>query len=213
MRHVTRTALATLAILAALSTASLTLAAPVKYNVDKAHTELGFGVRHFFSTVNGRFGDFTGTIVFDDADPSKISVEGTAVTATITTDNAKRDAHLKTPDFFDAEKYPALTFKSTKVTASGKNKYKVAGDLTMRGVTKPVVFDGEFLGSGSTAMGGQNAGVKAGFKATTVVNRKDFGINWNKSLDNGGMVLGEEVTLTLQIEANLVTDDSAANTK
>ena len=213
MRHVTRTSLAALAILAALSTASITVAAPVKYSVDKAHTELGFGVRHFFSTVNGRFGDFTGTIVFDEADPAKISVEGTAVTASITTDNAKRDAHLKTPDFFDAEKFPTLTFKSTKVTAAGKNKYKVAGDLTMRGVTKPVVFDGEFLGSGALAMGGQSVGVKAGFSATTVVNRKDFGINWNKSLDNGGMVLGDEVTLTLHIEANQANDDSASNTK
>lgn len=213
MKNVARTALAALAILAALSTASITVAAPAKYSVDKVHSELGFGVRHFFSTVNGRFGDFTGTIVFDPADPSKISVEGTAVTASVTTDNAKRDAHLQTPDFFDAANNPTITFKSTKVTAAGKNKYKVAGDLTMRGVTKPVVFDGEFLGSGSTAMGGQGSGVKAGFKATTVINRKDFGINWNKSLDNGGMVLGDDVTLTLQIEANQVSDDSATNAK
>jgi polyisoprenoid-binding protein YceI len=204
MKHVTRTALAALALFAAVSIASAAAAAPVKYAVDKPHSEIGFEVRHFFSKVPGRFGDFSGTIVFDEADPSKITVDASAVTASVTTANEKRDGHLKTADFFDAEKYPAITFKSTKVTAAGKNKYKIAGDFTMRGVTKPVVFDAEFLGAGNVAAGGQSMGVKAGFTATTVINRKDFGINWNKALDNGGMVR-EEVTLTLNIQANLPT--------
>ena len=198
-----------LAAVALIVTTSAALAAPVKYSVDKAHTEIGFDVRHFFSKVHGRFNDFQGTIIFDDADPSKISVDATAVTASITTQNEKRDAHLKTPDFFDAEKYPTLSFKSTKVTPDGKGKYKVAGDLTMRGVTKPVVFDGEFLGAGAVNVSGQSWGSKAGFTATTVVNRKDFGISWNKTLDNGGTMLADEVTLTLNIEANQVGDETA----
>ena len=206
MKHAIRPVLTTLVLALSVTAA---FAAPVKYTVDKAHTEVGFDVRHFFSKVHGRFNDFQGSIVFDDADPSKISVDASAVTASITTENEKRDAHLKTPDFFDAEKYPALTFKSSKVTAAGKGKYKIAGDLTMRGVTKPVVFDAEFLGAGAVNVGGQSWGSKAGFTATTVVNRKDFGINWNKQLDNGGMMLADEVTLTLNIEANQVSDSTA----
>ena len=201
MKHVLRPALAALALLVAASSA---FAAPAKFTIDKAHTEVGFDVRHFFTKVHGRFNDFSGTIVFDETDPSKISVEATAVTASISTDNEKRDGHLRSADFFDAEKNPAITFKSSKVTPSGKNKYKIAGDFTMRGVTKPVVFDAEFLGAGATGMG-----TKAGFAATTVVNRKDFGIVWNKALDNGGMMLGEEVTITLNVEANQVVEEAA----
>jgi polyisoprenoid-binding protein YceI len=205
MKHALRPALAALALIV---TASAALAAPVTYTIDKPHTEVGFDVRHFFSKVHGRFNDFQGTIVFDEADPSKISVDATAATASISTDNEKRDSHLKTADFFDAEKFPTLSFKSTKVTAAGKGKYKIAGDLTMRGVTKPVVFDAEFLGAGSVGVGGQSWGTKAGFTATAVVNRKDFGINWNKTLDNGGMMLADEVTLTLNIEANQVVEQA-----
>lgn len=198
MKKVLRPALATLALLAVASAA---FAAPVKYTIDKPHSEIGFDVRHFFTKVHGRFTDFQGTIVFDDADPSKISVDASAVTASISTNNEKRDGHLQSPDFFDAANHPALTFKSTKVTAAGKGKYKVAGDLTMRGATKPVVFDAEFLGAGNR---------KAGFTATTVVNRKDFGINWNKVLDNGSVMLADDVTISLSIEANEVTAEAAA---
>jgi polyisoprenoid-binding protein YceI len=206
MKHVLRPVLVTLAL---GLIASAAFAAPVKYTVDKPHSEIGFDVRHFFSKVHGRFSDFQGTIVFDETDPANISVDASAVTASISTDNEKRDGHLKTTDFFDAEKYPALTFKSTKVTAAGKGKYKVAGDLTMRGVTKPVVFDAEFLGAGPVGSGGQAWGIKAGFSATTVVNRKDFGINWNKTLDNGGTVLADDVTLTLNLEANAAQEETA----
>ena len=201
MKNVLRPAFAALAMLVVASAA---FAAPAKYAIDKTHTEVGFDVRHFFTKVHGRFNDFQATILFDEKDPSKISVDASAVTASISTDNEKRDGHLRSADFFDAEKYPALTFKSTKVTANGKNKYKIAGDLTMRGVTTPVVFDAEFLGAGATGMG-----TKAGFAATAVVNRKDFGINWNKALDNGGVMLGEEVTISLNIEANQVVEEAA----
>lgn len=201
MKNVLRPAFAALAMLVVASAA---FAAPAKYAIDKTHTEVGFDVRHFFTKVHGRFNDFQATILFDEKDPSKISVDASAVTASISTDNEKRDGHLRSADFFDAEKYPALTFKSTKVTANGKNKYKIAGDLTMRGVTKPVVFDAEFLGAGATGMG-----TKAGFAATAVVNRKDFGINWNKALDNGGMVLSDDVTLVINLEANQVKEEAA----
>ena len=203
MKHALRSVLASFAL---LLVAAVAFAAPVTYTIDKPHTEIGFDVRHFFSKVHGRFNDFEGTIVFDEQDASKISVQATAVTASISTDNEKRDGHLKTADFFDAEKFPTLSFKSTKVTANGKNKYKVAGDLTLRGVTKPVVFDAEFLGAGAVGVGGQSWGNKAGFVATATINRKDFGINWNKQLDNGGLMLADEVTLTLNIEANQVQD-------
>lgn len=204
MKHALRSVLAAFALLVVASAA---FAAPVTYTIDKPHTEVGFDVRHFFSKVHGRFNDFQGTIVFDEQDPAKISVDASAVTASVSTDNEKRDGHLKTADFFDAEKFPTLTFKSTKVTAAGKNKYKVAGDLTLRGVTKPVVFDVDFLGAGSVGVGGQSWGTKAGFVATTTINRKDFGINWNKQLDNGGLMLADEVTLTLNIEANQVQEE------
>lgn len=204
MKHALRSVLAAFAL---VFVASAAFAAPVTYTIDKPHTEVGFDVRHFFSKVHGRFNDFQGTIVFDEQDPAKISVDASAVTASVSTDNEKRDGHLKTADFFDAEKFPTLTFKSTKVTAAGKNKYKVAGDLTLRGVTKPVVFDVDFLGAGSVGVGGQSWGIKAGFVATTTINRKDFGINWNKQLDNGGLMLADEVTLTLNIEANQVQEE------
>jgi len=206
VKHTLRIALVALALATAAATA---IAAPEKFTIDRAHSEMGFDVRHFFSKVHGRFEDFQGTIVFDANDPSKISVEGTATTASISTDNERRDSHLRSADFFDAEKYPTLSFKSTKVTADGKNKYKVAGDLTLRGVTKPVVFEAEYLGSGDTGDGR----VKAGFTATTTVNRKDFGINWNKTFDNGSVMLGDDVTLVLSIEANQVTEEASAARK
>lgn len=204
MKHVLRPVLASLALLVVASAA---FAAPAKFTIDKSHTEIGFDVRHFFTKVHGRFNDFQGTILFDEKDPSAISVEASAVAASISTDNERRDGHLRSADFFDVEKYPTVTFKSTKVTPAGKNKYKIAGDFTMRGVTKPVVFDAEFLGSGNVGRG-----TKAGFSATATINRKDFGILWNKTLDNGGVMLGDEVTLAFSIEADLVTE-GAANTK
>lgn len=181
---------------------ALASAAPVTYSIDKAHTEVGFEVRHFFSRVHGRFNEFSGTIVFDEQNPAAIAVDATADSKSIWTDNDQRDNHLRSHDFFAVDSFPTLSFKSTKVTAAGDKKYKVAGNLTLRGVTRPVVFDGEFLGAGAVSTGGHSMGTKAGFVATTVINRKDFGINWNRVLDNGGMMLAEDVTLELNIEGN-----------
>jgi polyisoprenoid-binding protein YceI len=189
------------ALLAALTAAAPAAAAPVTWKVDPAHTEVGFEVRHFFSKVHGVFHDTQGTIVFDEQDPSATRVDATARVASVDTGNQRRDAHLQTADFFNAGMDSLLTFRSTRVEKVGKTKYKISGELTMRGVTKPVVFDAEFLGSSDVSIDGKPWGAKAGFSATTVVNRKDFGINWNKALDNGGMMLDDDVTIVLNIEA------------
>lgn len=202
MKHAFRFALAVLTI-AALQ-ATVAFADPVTYTIDKSHTEVGFDIRHIFSKVHGRFNSFTAKIVFDEKTPANISVEASADANSIWTDNERRDGHLKSADFFDVEKFPVITFKSTKVVAAGKNKYKITGDFTMHGVTKPVTFDAEFLGAGAVGVGGQSWGTKAGFTATAVIDRKDFGVSWNKALDNGGAMLSDEVTITLNIEADAV---------
>ena len=196
-------ALRPLAVLvAALTLASPAVAAPVTWKVDPAHTEVGFDVRHFFTKVHGVFHDTQGTIVFDEQDPTAIKVDASARVASVDTGNRNRDSDLQTPDFFNAATDSILSFRSTKVEKTGKSKYKVTGDLTMRGVTKQVVFDAEFLGSSTVSVEGKSWGAKAGFSATTVVNRQDYGIKWNKALDNGGMMVGDDVTITLNIEGS-----------
>ena len=189
-------------LLAALTLASPAVAAPVTWKVDPAHTEVGFDVRHFFTKVHGVFHDTQGTIVFDEQDPTAIKVDASAREASVDTGNRNRDSDLQTPDFFNAATDSILSFRSTKVEKTGKSKYKVTGDLTMRGVTKQVVFDAEFLGSSTVSVEGKSWGAKAGFSATTVVNRQDYGIKWNKALDNGGMMVGDDVTITLNIEGS-----------
>jgi polyisoprenoid-binding protein YceI len=188
--------------LALMSFASAATAAPLTFDIDKAHSQVGFSVRHFFSKVPGQFKEFSGTIVMDPDAPAASSVEVTIQAASISTDNDARDKHLRSPDFFAADSFPTLTFKSTKVTPSGKAKVQVTGDLTMRGVTKSVVLDVDFLGMGEVGVGGQSWGTKAGFEATTSVNRHDFGINWNKTLDTGGVMISEDVAISLHIEAS-----------
>jgi len=202
---VPKPALHPLAVLvAALTLASPAVAAPVTWKVDPAHTEVGFDVRHFFTKVHGVFHDTQGTIVFDEQDPTAIKVDASARVASVDTGNRNRDSDLQTPDFFNAATDSILSFRSTKVEKTGKSKYKVTGDLTMRGVTKQVVFDAEFLGSSTVSVEGKSWGAKAGFSATTVVNRQDYGIKWNKALDNGGMMVGDDVTIILNVEANKV---------
>mgnify|MGYP001168828573 CR=1 FL=1 len=191
-----------LAAFALAATASFAVAAPTTWKVDAAHTTVGFEVRHFFSKVHGVFRDVEGSIVFDEADPATIKVEATVKVASVDTGNQKRDGHLQSADFFNSEKDSTLSFKSTKVAKVAKGKYKVTGDLTMRGVTKSVVFDADFLGASEVGVGGQSWGAKAGFAATATVNRKDFGINWNKTLDNGGVMVDDMVKIDLNIEAD-----------
>jgi polyisoprenoid-binding protein YceI len=150
------------------------------------------------SKVSGKFDDFAGKIEIDRTKPGASSVEFTIKTASINTGNSDRDSHLRTPDFFDAAKNPEITFKSTKIVPTKtKNVYAVTGDLTMRGVTKHVSIPVEFNGFGKDPWGKE----RAGFSLTTTVNRKDYGINWNKALDNGGFLLSDDVTINVNLEA------------
>ena len=164
--------------------------------IDPVHSEVSFQVRHFVTNVRGRFTDFAGTVVADPAKPEAATVEFTVKAASIDTAQIKRDTHLRSADFFDAEKFPEISFKSTKMKATGKDKYDVTGNLTMHGVTKPVTLRVTNLG---TAGAGKDA--KFGFEAATTLNRKDFGIVWNKALDNGGYMLGDDVIVTINLEA------------
>jgi len=192
------------AVLAAavLSSATLAFADAAAWRIDPAHSEALFSIRHIFTKVQGRFNDIGGTIQFDDKDLSKSTVDVTIKSASVFTNNERRDNHLRSADFFNSEKDSIITFKSTKVIPAADKKFKVEGDLTMRGMTKPVTLDVEFLGSGAWGMGGQVRGIKAGWMATTRVNRQDFGVSWNKTLDQGGTYLGDDVDITLNIEAD-----------
>lgn len=166
--------------------------------VDKAHSEATFQVRHMMSKVSGKFDDFSGKINIDRAKPSASSVEFNIKAASADTGNADRDNHLRTAEFFDVARCPELTFKSTSIAATKKKDvYDVTGDLTMRCVTKHITIPVEFNGFGKDPWGNE----RAGFSLTTKVNRKDYGINWNKALDNGGFLVGDDVTINVNIEA------------
>ncbi|MBI3947904.1 MAG: YceI family protein [Armatimonadetes bacterium] len=167
------------------------------FEIDPVHSNVGFRIRHLVSRVSGSFNQFEGTITFDEKRPAKSSVSVTMDAASIDTRNTRRDDHLRGPDFFDAAKHPKLTFRSRQVKAAGKGRFKVLGDLTMHGVTKPVTLDVEYGGQTADPQGGK----RVGFSATTRLNRKDYGIIWNRVLDAGGTVLGDEVEINLDIEA------------
>jgi polyisoprenoid-binding protein YceI len=194
---------ARLAVLAALGTA-VAVASPAlaadTYQFDKAHTTVGFQVRHIVTNVGGKFQDFSGTIRVDRARPESSSVEFTIQAASINTNEPKRDEHLKSPDFFDVANQPTITFKSTSVKATGKDAYEVTGNLTMRGVTKQITLPVTFLGEAKDPWGNE----KMGFETATTLNRKDYGINWNKALDQGGFLVGDDVKVEISVEANKV---------
>jgi polyisoprenoid-binding protein YceI len=175
------------------------MAAVDKYKLDPAHTEVGFTVRHFVSKVAGRFNQFDGDVSIDPKDHTTLTFSAKIQTASIDTNNERRDGHLRSSDFFDAETHPEISFKSKKVEKNG-DKLKVTGDLTMRGVTKEITLDVAVLGF---------AGNKAGFEATGTLNRKDWGVLWNKTLDQGGTMLSDEVDLVVRVEANAVEKDQA----
>jgi len=167
------------------------------YSFDKMHSAIGFRIKHMgLVDVPGYFRDFTGTINYDAKDVAKSSVEFTAQMTSIDTGVAPRDKHLRTADFFEVEKFPTMTFKSTKVEKKGKNML-VTGDLTMKGVTKQVSFPFQIAGFLTDAKGG----TKMGVTAETVINRRDFGVTYGNNLPNGVAALGDEVKVNLQIEA------------
>lgn len=166
------------------------------WTIDKAHSELTFGIRHIVSRVRGTFRQWSGTVTIPDPAHWErgSSVDVTIQTASIFTDNEKRDAHLRTSDFFLADSFPTITFRSTRIERAG-TKAKIHGHLTMRGVTKPVVLDAEFLGlQGGTAQ-------RIGFAATTTINRLDYGVAWNRALEGGGVTLGDEVEIGIVVAA------------
>ncbi len=166
------------------------------YNIDPAHSAAEFSVRHMMVTnVRGQFSKLTGTVNIDDNDITKSTVEATIDVSTVDTREPKRDGHLKSPDFFDVAKFPTMTFKSKKVEKTA-DKLKVTGDLTMHGVTRTVVLDVDGPTPEINAMGG----TKRGLTATTKLSRKDFGLIWNKTLDAGGVAVGDEVTITIDLE-------------
>jgi len=182
---------------------ALTLAASAAfsqdvYNVDKVHSEVTFRVRHFVSKVSGRFDDFGGTISIVPGKPAASSVEFAIKTASINTSNPTRDTHLKSADFFDVEKNPEITFKSTKITPVDADTFNVTGIFTMHGTARELTIPVDFGGTVKDQRGTE----KAGFSLTTKLNRKDYGIVWNQTLDSGGMMLGDEVEITVNIEAD-----------
>lgn len=180
-----------------LLSAAPAAAATETYKIDPTHSNVGFSIRHFFSKVPGRFAKYQGTITLDPKDLSTAKVEVTIDAASIDTANADRDKHLRSPDFFDAAKFPQITFVSTGVIAKGANSAVLKGNLTMRGVTKPVELDVEVLGYSPDPWGGY----RGGFEAKTKVNRQDYGISWSKTVEGGGAVLGNEVEILLNVEA------------
>ena len=186
-------------LLAALAAPALSLAESATWELDPAHTLSTFTIRHLVITnVRGEFGKTTGTVTLDDQDVTKSTVEATIDVSTINTRVADRDAHLKSPDFFDAAKYPTMTFKSTKVQQAGKGKLKVTGNLTIKDVTKPVVLEVE---GPTAAIKGPMGESRRGLSARTTINRRDFGLNWSKAVE-AGPVVGDEVKI--EIEGELV---------
>ena len=195
-------------LLAAVALApTLALAAPAAWSVDPSHSQVGFGVRHLVvSTVRGEFKAYSGKLSLDEADPARSTVEATIDVNSIDTRVADRDAHLKSPDFFDAAAHPTITFRSTKVAKAGKEKLKVTGDLTLRGVTKPVVLDV----ATTPEVKGMFGETRRGFAATTKISRKAFGLTWNKLVEAGPAV-GDEVTIALDLEVVKDPPKTAAN--
>lgn len=167
------------------------------YQIDPAHSEATFQVRHLITKVRGRFAEFDGAITFAPDAPADSSVTFTIQTRSIDTNQAQRDEHLRSADFFDVEKFPVLTFKSTAVAARGDNQFDVTGELTMRDVTKTIVLPVAYLGAAKDPWGKD----KVAFETEITLNRKDYGLNWNAALETGGFLVGDDVKVSLSIQA------------
>lgn len=168
------------------------------YTLDVSHSRIGFVARHAMVTkVRGAFNEFTGSAHIDGADPSKSSATVTIQAASVDTRNADRDAHLRSNDFFDMETYPQITFVSTAAEQVDEANYRLTGDLTIKGITKPVTIGFEYAGSAIDPWGN----LRVGFEGSVTINRKDWGVNWNAALDAGGILVSEKVTLEFEISA------------
>ncbi|GFE57973.1 YceI family protein [Geobacter sp. AOG1] len=186
-------------LLAVVTTLALpAFASASTWNIDTDHSNVGFKVRHLMvSNVKGSFDKYTGTVELNDKDITKSKVNVTIDTTSVNTNVQKRDEHLRSSDFFDVAKYPTMTFVSQKIATVGKDKLKVTGDLTLHGVTRQVVLNVDGLSKESKDPWGN---IRRGATASTTINRKDFGLVWNAALETGGVAVGEEVTITLEIE-------------
>ena len=168
------------------------------WNLDAGHSSAGFKVRHMMiSHSKGEFSGLSGVLMLDEADYTRSTVEASIPVATLRTGDDSRDAHLKAADFFDVEKFPAMTFKSTSIKSTGGNDYAVTGDLTIRGITKSVALKVEDVSGPSKDPWGNQ---RIGLSASTKVNRQDFGLTWNSVLESGGVLVGDEVTITLDVQ-------------
>ena len=167
------------------------------YSIDKAHSEVSFQVRHLLTKVRGRFSDFNGTIEFDVENPERSLVDVEIRAASIDTNERDRDAHLRSADFFDVEKIPVLTFRSTKIRRYSDERFAVTGDLTIHGVTRSVSFEASLLGTAKDPWGNE----RIAFEAETTINRKDFGLTWNAALETGGFLVGDDVKISLSVQA------------
>jgi len=191
-----------LALVVALFTMSLagsdeSRAEAVSYAIDPDHSQVLFKVKHMgISTVTGRFDLMEGAYTFDDKEIGNSSVETTIQTASVNTNKQKRDDHLKSPDFLNVDKYPTITFKSKEVKKGDGDDFTIVGDLTINGVTKQVELDAEYGGKAVDPMGNE----RTAFTAETKIDRKDYGLTWNKTLDTGGLVVGDEVKIELEVE-------------
>ena len=178
---------------------------PVEWQIDPAHSAAHFSVRHLMiSNVRGEFSKLSGTVVIDPADVTKSTVEVGLEVASINTREPQRDEHLRSADFLDAANHPAITFRSQRITAAGPNHFKLTGDLTIRGVTKEVTFD---VDGPTPPVKDPWGNVRAGITATEKINRQDFGLVWNALIEGGGVLVGDEVSIT--IEAELIQKASA----
>jgi len=179
------------------------VSAQTTWKIDRAHSRVGFSVTHMVvAEVTGRFTEFDGTLVSAKEDFTDAKVTATIKTASVNTDNDYRDKHLRSDDFFNADSFPAMTFVSTGVEKTGADTYKISGNLTIRDITKPVVLETKYRGQ-ITAGGGS----KAGFKATTTIDRFEFGTKWNKMIEAGSLIVSKNVEITLLLEFNKQTGD------
>jgi polyisoprenoid-binding protein YceI len=174
-----------------------TITATRTYQIDKTHSEASFQVRHLLTKVRGRFSDFEGSITLDEAQPERSSVALTIQAASIDTNEPTRDTHLRSADFFAVDEFPTLTFTSVEVVSKGSDRLDVAGDLTIRGITKRIVVPVTLLGSAQDPWGKD----RVGFEAEFTINRKEFGLTWNAALETGGFLVGDDVRVSLSIQA------------
>jgi len=183
-------------------------AATGTWNLDVTHTTLAFSARHaMVAKVRGRFADFLGTITIDANSPESSTTEVTIQAASVDTRTEDRDTHLKSADFFDVEKFPVLTFKSTTIKHTGGSEFILGGDLTVRDTTRPVEIEVEYVGTSTDPWGG----TRIGFEGHTEISRQDFGLKFNVPLDGGGVLVGDKIRIDIDVEA--VKEETAADTK